>query len=195
VQFPDDADLAMRRSYLQYTDKLTPRQGASPVPDIFLQPRRIKSTAESNITSRLSDKKKSDYRHLTCFLSSSLLSCKGGCTLFQTNMSIYARCHGRNSRPSGNMRLTGGRHTHHSLDRSRLACLKYFFPFQQYTDCFHLIKRVTELRPKDTEEEPYYYTFTVQCSSCRETHPNWVSFTRFVSCLSFPFSVTRRHCK
>ncbi|KAL1969655.1 hypothetical protein VTN77DRAFT_8208 [Rasamsonia byssochlamydoides] len=38
---------------------------------------------------------------------------------------------------------------------------------------------VTDLRPKDTAEEPYYYTFKVQCSSCRETHPNCVSFTRY----------------
>lgn len=40
--------------------------------------------------------------------------------------------------------------------------------------------RVKDLRPTDTEEEPYYYTFKVQCTSCRETHPNWVSFNRFV---------------
>ncbi|KAL5332398.1 hypothetical protein BJX70DRAFT_404651 [Aspergillus crustosus] len=38
---------------------------------------------------------------------------------------------------------------------------------------------VTDLRPQDTEEEPYFYTFRVQCTSCRETHPNWVSFNRF----------------
>ncbi|KAL6236149.1 hypothetical protein BDW75DRAFT_207518 [Aspergillus navahoensis] len=38
---------------------------------------------------------------------------------------------------------------------------------------------VTDLRPQDTEETPYYYTFKVQCTSCRETHPNWVSFNRF----------------
>ncbi|KAL4800330.1 hypothetical protein BDV19DRAFT_353869 [Aspergillus venezuelensis] len=38
---------------------------------------------------------------------------------------------------------------------------------------------VTDLRPQDTEENPYYYTFKVQCTSCRETHPNWVSFNRF----------------
>ncbi|KAF4209490.1 hypothetical protein CNMCM8927_005890 [Aspergillus lentulus] len=38
---------------------------------------------------------------------------------------------------------------------------------------------VTDLRPKDTEEEPYFYTFKVQCTSCREVHPNWVSFNRF----------------
>ncbi|CEL04592.1 hypothetical protein BJX68DRAFT_230697 [Aspergillus pseudodeflectus] len=38
---------------------------------------------------------------------------------------------------------------------------------------------VTDLRPQDTEESPYYYTFKVQCTSCREVHPNWVSFNRF----------------
>ncbi|KAL1994780.1 hypothetical protein VTN49DRAFT_967 [Thermomyces lanuginosus] len=43
------------------------------------------------------------------------------------------------------------------------------------------LQGVTDLRPKDTAEDPYYYTFKVQCSSCRETHPNWVSFTRFDS--------------
>ncbi|KAI9894921.1 MAG: hypothetical protein M1814_000141 [Vezdaea aestivalis] len=32
---------------------------------------------------------------------------------------------------------------------------------------------VTNLRPKDTEDNPYYYTFKVQCTSCREIHPNW----------------------
>jgi hypothetical protein len=38
---------------------------------------------------------------------------------------------------------------------------------------------VTNLRPNDTEESPFYYTFKVQCTSCRETHPNWVSVSRF----------------
>jgi hypothetical protein len=38
---------------------------------------------------------------------------------------------------------------------------------------------VTDLRPKDTEQDPYFYTFKVQCTSCREVHPNWVSFNRF----------------
>ncbi|KAJ5740253.1 hypothetical protein N7493_000125 [Penicillium malachiteum] len=41
------------------------------------------------------------------------------------------------------------------------------------------LEGVTALRPTDTEENPYFYTFKVQCSSCRETHPNWVSFNRF----------------
>ncbi|KAF2088940.1 DUF866-domain-containing protein [Saccharata proteae CBS 121410] len=38
---------------------------------------------------------------------------------------------------------------------------------------------VTDLRPVDTEQDPFYYTFKVQCTSCRETHPNWVSVSRF----------------
>ncbi|KAL6702614.1 hypothetical protein ACN47E_001314 [Coniothyrium glycines] len=38
---------------------------------------------------------------------------------------------------------------------------------------------VTDLRPQDTEDSPFYYTFTVQCTSCRETHPNLVSVSRF----------------
>jgi hypothetical protein len=38
---------------------------------------------------------------------------------------------------------------------------------------------VTSLRPLDTEDSPFYYTFKVQCTSCRETHPNWVSVSRF----------------
>lgn len=45
--------------------------------------------------------------------------------------------------------------------------------------------RVNQLRPQDTEDNPYYYTFKVQCTSCREVHPNWISFTRFV----------RSHCR
>lgn len=39
--------------------------------------------------------------------------------------------------------------------------------------------RVTNLRPNDTEETPFWYTFKVQCTSCRETHANWVSVSRF----------------
>ncbi|TGZ83756.1 hypothetical protein EX30DRAFT_369082 [Ascodesmis nigricans] len=38
---------------------------------------------------------------------------------------------------------------------------------------------VTNLRPIDTEETPFYYMFKVQCTSCRETHPNWVGVNRF----------------
>ncbi|KAI9731408.1 MAG: hypothetical protein M1834_005314 [Cirrosporium novae-zelandiae] len=38
---------------------------------------------------------------------------------------------------------------------------------------------VTDLRPLDSPDQPYYYTFKVQCTSCREIHPNWVSVSRF----------------
>ena len=48
--------------------------------------------------------------------------------------------------------------------------------------------RVTDLQPKDTPEEPYFYTFRVQCTSCREVHPNWVNVSRFVS---MPFAMRR----
>ncbi|KAK6352336.1 hypothetical protein TWF730_009165 [Orbilia blumenaviensis] len=37
---------------------------------------------------------------------------------------------------------------------------------------------VTNLRPNDTEDSPYYYTFKVQCTSCREVHPNWVGVSK-----------------
>ncbi|KAI9679530.1 MAG: hypothetical protein M1817_005552 [Caeruleum heppii] len=40
---------------------------------------------------------------------------------------------------------------------------------------------VTDLRPDDTPEDRYYFTFKVQCTSCREIHPNWVSVSRFES--------------
>ena len=45
---------------------------------------------------------------------------------------------------------------------------------------------VTDLHPLDTSEEPYFYTFKVECTSCRETHPNWVSISRFVRFFSSP---------
>ncbi|KAI9722046.1 MAG: hypothetical protein M1812_002006 [Candelaria pacifica] len=38
---------------------------------------------------------------------------------------------------------------------------------------------VTDLRPDDSEQSAYFYTFKVQCTSCRETHPNWISLNRF----------------
>ncbi|KAK9472327.1 uncharacterized protein V1510DRAFT_417937, partial [Dipodascopsis tothii] len=38
---------------------------------------------------------------------------------------------------------------------------------------------VTGLAPADDESEPYAYTFKVQCTSCREVHPNEVFFNRF----------------
>ena len=50
---------------------------------------------------------------------------------------------------------------------------------------------VTDLLPQDTEDEPFHYTFKVQCTSCREVHPNWVTVNRHV-CSTSP-SVVRRH--
>ncbi|EME78272.1 uncharacterized protein MYCFIDRAFT_64290 [Pseudocercospora fijiensis CIRAD86] len=41
------------------------------------------------------------------------------------------------------------------------------------------LEGVTDLQPEDTENTPFYYTFKVQCTSCREIHPNWVSVSRF----------------
>lgn len=38
---------------------------------------------------------------------------------------------------------------------------------------------VTNLRPQDSEDSPFWYTFTVQCTSCRETHPKPVAVSRF----------------
>ncbi|KAK4461618.1 hypothetical protein QBC42DRAFT_269725 [Cladorrhinum samala] len=38
---------------------------------------------------------------------------------------------------------------------------------------------VTNLRPSDTAENPFWYTFKVQCTSCRETHPKPVGVSRF----------------
>ncbi|MCJ1246439.1 hypothetical protein MMC30_003646 [Trapelia coarctata] len=40
---------------------------------------------------------------------------------------------------------------------------------------------VTDLTPIDTQDDPYFFTFKVQCTSCRETHPNWVNVNRFES--------------
>ncbi|MCJ1413995.1 hypothetical protein MMC32_000320 [Xylographa parallela] len=40
---------------------------------------------------------------------------------------------------------------------------------------------VTNLSPLDTEDDPYFFTFKVQCTSCREIHPNWVNVNRFES--------------
>ncbi len=40
--------------------------------------------------------------------------------------------------------------------------------------------RVTNLRPNDTKDDPFWYTFKVQCTSCRETNANWVGVNRFV---------------
>ncbi|KAK1836156.1 DUF866 domain protein [Podospora conica] len=38
---------------------------------------------------------------------------------------------------------------------------------------------VTNLRPDDSEANPFWYTFKVQCTSCRETHPKPVAVSRF----------------
>lgn len=44
--------------------------------------------------------------------------------------------------------------------------------------------RVTSLRPDDSEDNPFWYMFKVQCTSCRETHANHVGVNRFVrTCL------------
>ncbi|PWW74633.1 DUF866-domain-containing protein [Tuber magnatum] len=40
---------------------------------------------------------------------------------------------------------------------------------------------VTNLHPVDTREDPYYYSFRVQCTSCREVHEKWVDFDRFTT--------------
>ncbi|MCJ1332564.1 hypothetical protein MMC10_009257 [Thelotrema lepadinum] len=37
---------------------------------------------------------------------------------------------------------------------------------------------VTDLLPVDTPDDPHYYNFKVQCTSCREVHPNWVGVNR-----------------
>lgn len=54
---------------------------------------------------------------------------------------------------------------------------------------------MTDLQPVDTEQEPFYYNFKVQCTSCREVHPNWVSISRFVrSCMPvWPASICFEH--
>ncbi|KAI2616298.1 DUF866-domain-containing protein [Hypoxylon sp. NC1633] len=38
---------------------------------------------------------------------------------------------------------------------------------------------VTNLRPKDNAESPFWYTFTVQCTSCREVHGKPIAVSRF----------------
>ncbi|KAK9458218.1 hypothetical protein V1511DRAFT_32094 [Dipodascopsis uninucleata] len=37
---------------------------------------------------------------------------------------------------------------------------------------------VTDLQPVDSMESPYPYSFKVQCTSCREIHPNFVELSR-----------------
>lgn len=54
-----------------------------------------------------------------------------------------------------------------------------------------MLSSVTDLKPLDTPDSPYYYTFKVQCTSCREVHANWVGINRHVGALqakSNPFA-------
>lgn len=44
----------------------------------------------------------------------------------------------------------------------------------------HPHHRVTNLRPDDSQDKPFWYMFRVQCTSCRETHGNYVGVNRFV---------------
>ncbi|KAF5004633.1 hypothetical protein FDECE_8871 [Fusarium decemcellulare] len=41
------------------------------------------------------------------------------------------------------------------------------------------LQGVTNLRPDDTQDNPFWYMFKVQCTSCRETHANYVGVNRF----------------
>ncbi|KAI8419276.1 hypothetical protein FOFC_01853 [Fusarium oxysporum] len=41
------------------------------------------------------------------------------------------------------------------------------------------LQGVTNLRPDDTQDNPFWYMFKVQCTSCRETHANHVGVNRF----------------
>ncbi|KAF4979712.1 hypothetical protein FZEAL_4140 [Fusarium zealandicum] len=41
------------------------------------------------------------------------------------------------------------------------------------------LQGVTNLRPDDTQDNPFWYMFKVQCTSCRETHANYVGINRF----------------
>lgn len=38
---------------------------------------------------------------------------------------------------------------------------------------------VTDLKFNDSPQDPYILTFKVQCTSCREVHPNWVTFNQY----------------
>ena len=60
-----------------------------------------------------------------------------------------------------------------TADLSGWAYLEFTFRRAKYDS-------VTDLLPLDTSDEPYFYTFKVQCTSCRETHPNWISVNRHV---------------
>ncbi|RKF74737.1 UPF0587 protein C2D10.03c [Golovinomyces cichoracearum] len=49
---------------------------------------------------------------------------------------------------------------------------------------------VTNLRPHDTVENPFWYTFSVQCSSCRQVHPKKLNISRFVPIKRVAFLVS-----
>ena len=53
-----------------------------------------------------------------------------------------------------------------------------------------ILLSVNELRPDDTPENNFWYTFKVQCTSCREVHPNWINVSRFVSITNSVWFVT-----
>ncbi|KAF6810991.1 duf866 domain protein [Colletotrichum musicola] len=53
---------------------------------------------------------------------------------------------------------------------------------------------VTNLRPDDSEGNPFWYTFKVQCTSCREVHDKTVGVNRFVGTnFSTPASFTNKN--
>ncbi|CAI0648201.1 UPF0587 protein [Colletotrichum fructicola] len=41
------------------------------------------------------------------------------------------------------------------------------------------LEGITNLRPDDSEGNPFWYTFKVQCTSCREVHDKTVGVNRF----------------
>lgn len=56
----------------------------------------------------------------------------------------------------------------------------YFSLVRKSDGVSNTVYRVTNLRPLDTEENPFWFMFKVQCTSCRETHNNHVGVNRFV---------------
>lgn len=97
------------------------------------------------------------------------------------NAFSYSLC--RAGRVSLNQPFTSVRLSRHE---TLPAPLKKAMRAQQTTQLYQRIVSanfkysVTALKPVDTPENPYYYTFRVKCTSCHEEHPNWVSFNRFV---------------
>ncbi|TAQ89353.1 hypothetical protein B7494_g2316 [Chlorociboria aeruginascens] len=65
-----------------------------------------------------------------------------------------------------------------SLDRLAALRVGKYFPVKKIT-LLTKVGRVTELRPDDTADNPFWYIFKVQCTSCREIHPNFVNVSRF----------------